>query len=74
MSGFRQDQVQANGIDFHYLKIGTGPLVLCLHGFLVHLQDTFCLRCLTRSNSKEIQTLLISTSAAKVREVQQYLS
>jgi transposase len=41
---------------------------------LVHLQDTFCLRCLTRSNSKEIQTLLISTSAAKVREVQQYLS
>jgi pimeloyl-ACP methyl ester carboxylesterase len=25
--------VTANGIDFHYLEIGTGPLVLCLHGF-----------------------------------------
>jgi pimeloyl-ACP methyl ester carboxylesterase len=33
MNGFRQGHVQANGIDFHYLEIGTGPLVLCLHGF-----------------------------------------
>ena len=33
MNGFRQDSIQANGIDFHYLEIGTGPLVLCLHGF-----------------------------------------
>ena len=33
MNGFRQGNVQANGIDFHYLEIGTGPLVLCLHGF-----------------------------------------
>jgi len=33
MNGFREGHVQANGIDFHYLEIGTGPLVLCLHGF-----------------------------------------
>ena len=25
--------VQANGVDFAYLEIGQGPLVLCLHGF-----------------------------------------
>ena len=33
MTNFHQDHIQANGIDFHYLEIGTGPLVLCLHGF-----------------------------------------
>ncbi|HEX2442013.1 MAG TPA: alpha/beta fold hydrolase, partial [Methylomirabilota bacterium] len=26
-------RVVANGIDFHYLEVGRGPLVLCLHGF-----------------------------------------
>src|SRR6202165_5249528 len=25
--------VRASGIDFHLLEMGTGPLVLCLHGF-----------------------------------------
>lgn len=25
--------VYANGMTFHYLEIGHGPLVLCLHGF-----------------------------------------
>lgn len=25
--------VTANGIDFHFLEMGTGPLALCLHGF-----------------------------------------
>jgi len=25
--------VSANGIDFHYLEAGEGPLVLCMHGF-----------------------------------------
>jgi pimeloyl-ACP methyl ester carboxylesterase len=30
---FLTGNVTANGIDFHYLEIGTGPLVLCLHGF-----------------------------------------
>src|SRR5215475_6093312 len=33
MANFRSGQVQANGIDFHYLEMGAGPLVLCLHGF-----------------------------------------
>lgn len=28
-----QETVTANGIDFHYLACGTGPLALCLHGF-----------------------------------------
>ncbi|HBD10565.1 MAG TPA: alpha/beta hydrolase [Porticoccaceae bacterium] len=27
------NSVHANGIDFHYLEAGSGPLVLCLHGF-----------------------------------------
>jgi pimeloyl-ACP methyl ester carboxylesterase len=30
---FRTGNVLANGIDFHYLELGTGPLVLCFHGF-----------------------------------------
>lgn len=26
-------RVEANGVDFHYLSAGQGPLALCLHGF-----------------------------------------
>lgn len=26
-------RIEANGVDFHYLEAGTGPLALCLHGF-----------------------------------------
>jgi pimeloyl-ACP methyl ester carboxylesterase len=33
MAEFRSGSVQANGITFHYLELGEGPLVLCLHGF-----------------------------------------
>jgi pimeloyl-ACP methyl ester carboxylesterase len=33
MVDLRTCSVQANGIAFHYLELGTGPLVLCLHGF-----------------------------------------
>jgi pimeloyl-ACP methyl ester carboxylesterase len=33
MREIRTGNVAANGIDFHYLHIGAGPLVLCLHGF-----------------------------------------
>jgi pimeloyl-ACP methyl ester carboxylesterase len=33
MADFRTGSAQANGIDFHYLESGSGPLVLCLHGF-----------------------------------------
>src|ERR1700752_3570582 len=33
MADFHSGNVQANGIDFHYLELGRGPLVLCLHGF-----------------------------------------
>jgi pimeloyl-ACP methyl ester carboxylesterase len=29
----RAANVTANAIDFHYLELGAGPLVLCLHGF-----------------------------------------
>src|SRR5687767_11287058 len=25
--------VKANGLEFHYLEAGSGPLALCLHGF-----------------------------------------
>src|SRR5262245_59448853 len=33
MVELRPGSVQANGIAFHYLEMGQGPLVLCLHGF-----------------------------------------
>ena len=31
--GFATGRVDVNGIAFHYLEMGRGPLVLCLHGF-----------------------------------------
>ena len=33
MAEVHSGSVQANGITFHYLELGEGPLVLCLHGF-----------------------------------------
>src|SRR3954452_9594021 len=33
MSDFERGTVQANGLEFHYLAAGSGPLALCLHGF-----------------------------------------
>jgi pimeloyl-ACP methyl ester carboxylesterase len=33
MAELRTGKVSANGIDFHYIEAGSGPLVLCLHGF-----------------------------------------
>lgn len=36
MVSFLTGNVQANGVAFHYLEMGTGPLVLCLHGFPDH--------------------------------------
>src|SRR5215472_18366252 len=30
---FRAGNVTANNIDFHFVELGAGPLVLCLHGF-----------------------------------------
>ncbi len=33
MPEFERGEVQANGLRFHYLKTGEGPLALCLHGF-----------------------------------------
>ncbi len=33
MAELQTSRVQANGIDFHYVEMGSGPLVLCLHGF-----------------------------------------
>lgn len=28
--------IRANGVRFHYIAMGTGPLLLCLHGFPDH--------------------------------------
>ena len=36
MTEFGTGSVRANGIQFHYLEMGEGPLVLCLHGFPDH--------------------------------------
>ena len=36
MTEFKTGSVQANGINFHYLEMGEGPLALCLHGFPDH--------------------------------------
>jgi pimeloyl-ACP methyl ester carboxylesterase len=33
MRDFERGTVQANGLEFHYLAEGSGPLALCLHGF-----------------------------------------
>lgn len=30
---FKTGITEANGLDFHYLEMGEGPLALCLHGF-----------------------------------------
>ncbi|MDQ1567694.1 MAG: hypothetical protein QOF96_2574, partial [Actinomycetota bacterium] len=30
---FQTGVVEANGLQFHYLEAGQGPLALCLHGF-----------------------------------------
>ena len=32
-SGLRRRSVEANGIEFGILEVGSGPLALCLHGF-----------------------------------------
>ena len=36
MPDFSTGVVHANGINFHYLEMGQGPLALCLHGFPDH--------------------------------------
>ena len=36
MTDFKTGSVQANGLNFHYLEMGEGPLALCLHGFPDH--------------------------------------
>jgi pimeloyl-ACP methyl ester carboxylesterase len=33
MPQFKTSSVSANGLRFHYLEVGEGPLALCLHGF-----------------------------------------
>jgi len=33
MPEFKTGSVSANGLRFHYLEMGEGPLALCLHGF-----------------------------------------
>ena len=36
MADFNTGSVRANGINFHYLEMGDGPLAICLHGFPDH--------------------------------------
>ena len=36
MADFKTGNVTANGINFHYLEMGEGPLALCFHGFPDH--------------------------------------
>ena len=36
MSEFKNTTIQANGLAFHCLEMGEGPLALCLHGFPDH--------------------------------------
>ena len=36
MAELKTGSVQANGLNFHYLEMGDGPLALCLHGFPDH--------------------------------------
>ena len=39
MDEFKSASVRAGGLTFHYLEAGTGPLVLCLHGFPDHARS-----------------------------------
>jgi len=39
MDDFKTGTVEANGLRFHYLEAGSGPLVLCLHGFPDHARS-----------------------------------
>jgi len=39
MEEFKSGSVRANGIGVHYLEAGSGPLVLCLHGFPDHARS-----------------------------------
>jgi len=39
MDEFETGSVRANGLQFHYLEAGSGPLVLCLHGFPDHARS-----------------------------------
>ncbi|MBI2963165.1 MAG: alpha/beta hydrolase [Deltaproteobacteria bacterium] len=39
MDQFKSGSVSANGLRFHYLEAGSGPLVLCLHGFPDHARS-----------------------------------
>jgi pimeloyl-ACP methyl ester carboxylesterase len=39
MDEFKTGSVRANGLNFHYLEAGEGPLVLCLHGFPDHARS-----------------------------------
>src|SRR3954447_4475484 len=32
-TSFAGGSIEANGLTFHYLEAGSGPLALCLHGF-----------------------------------------
>ena len=36
MADFKTGSVRANGLNVHFLEMGEGPLVLCLHGFPDH--------------------------------------
>jgi len=36
MTDFKTGSVRANDINFHFLEMGDGPLVLCMHGFPDH--------------------------------------
>jgi pimeloyl-ACP methyl ester carboxylesterase len=39
MDELSSGSVKANGLTFHYLEAGSGPLVLCLHGFPDHARS-----------------------------------
>jgi pimeloyl-ACP methyl ester carboxylesterase len=52
-------RVQANGVSFHYLEAGRGPLVLCLHGF--------------PDNAHTYDQLLLALAAAGFRAVAPFM-
>jgi pimeloyl-ACP methyl ester carboxylesterase len=39
MEEFRTGSIEANGLRFHFLEQGEGPLILCLHGFPDHARS-----------------------------------
>src|SRR5205807_3317041 len=75
MEQFKTGSVRANGIQFHYLEAGSGPLVLCLHGFPDHARSfRFQLPALAKAGFRAVAPYLRGYAPTDVPEAGPYQS